>query len=140
MIIHFFKASIPPIGLYSFHPFLQNHPALFEEYIQCGKELNKFCSPNSSDDLCLLFCLYPSSMALTFMQIVVYFYSLITIAEHLVFSFFYLSSWNFFTCSTNLAYFLLVYNKYLNFQNGCWILSGFGCRFSLQLTIQNRQE
>ena len=28
-----------------------------------GKELNQFCPPNSSDDLCLLFCLYPSSMA-----------------------------------------------------------------------------
>ena len=28
---------------------------------QCGKELNQFCSPNCSNDLCLLFCLYPSS-------------------------------------------------------------------------------
>ena len=27
-----------------------------------GKELNKFCPPNSSDDLCLLFCIYPFSM------------------------------------------------------------------------------
>ena len=26
MIIHFFKASIPPSSLYSIHPFLQNHP------------------------------------------------------------------------------------------------------------------
>ena len=26
------------------------------------KELNQFCFPNSSDDLCLLFYLYPSSM------------------------------------------------------------------------------
>ena len=25
-----------------------------------GKELTKFCPPNSSDDLCLFFCLYPS--------------------------------------------------------------------------------
>ena len=24
--------------------------------------MNQFCPPNSSDDLCLLFCLYPSSM------------------------------------------------------------------------------
>ena len=27
-----------------------------------GKELSKFFPPNSSDDLCLFFCLYPSSM------------------------------------------------------------------------------
>ena len=27
-----------------------------------GKEFNKFCAPNRSDDLCLIFCLYPSSM------------------------------------------------------------------------------
>ena len=27
-----------------------------------GKELNKFCLPNSSDDLCLIFCMNPSSM------------------------------------------------------------------------------
>ena len=26
-----------------------------------GKELNKFCLPNSSNDLCLFFCIYPSS-------------------------------------------------------------------------------
>ena len=29
---------------------------------QRGDELNTFCPPNSSDDLCLLFCLNPSSM------------------------------------------------------------------------------
>ena len=28
-----------------------------------GKKLNKFCPPNRSNDLCLCFCLYPSSMA-----------------------------------------------------------------------------
>ena len=28
----------------------------------CGKEYNKFCPPNSSDDFCLFFCIYPSSM------------------------------------------------------------------------------
>ena len=28
---------------------------------QCGKELNKFCPPNNSNDLCLLFCKNPSS-------------------------------------------------------------------------------
>ena len=28
------------------------------------KELNKFCPPNRSDDLCLFFCIYPSSMTL----------------------------------------------------------------------------
>ena len=27
-----------------------------------GKKLNKFCPPNSSEDLCLCFSLYPSSM------------------------------------------------------------------------------
>ena len=27
---------------------------------QRGKELNQFCPPSSSDDLCLLFCIYPS--------------------------------------------------------------------------------
>ena len=29
---------------------------------QRGKELNTFCPPNRSNDLCLCFCLYPSSM------------------------------------------------------------------------------
>ena len=29
---------------------------------QHGKELNKFCPPKRSDDICLFFCLYPSSM------------------------------------------------------------------------------
>ena len=30
-----------------------------------GKEFNKFCPPNSSDDLCIFFCIYPSSMYAT---------------------------------------------------------------------------
>ena len=39
---------------------------LFLRSSQCkipirGKELNKFCLPNSSNDLCLFFCIYPSS-------------------------------------------------------------------------------
>ena len=38
---------------------------LYNEFIpffkssQCSKELNHFCPPSSSDDLCLLFCFYP---------------------------------------------------------------------------------
>ena len=31
-----------------------------------AKELNKFCPPDSSDDLCLFFCIYPSSMGLVY--------------------------------------------------------------------------
>ena len=30
------------------------------ENIWCGREFNQFCRPNSSDDVCLLFCCYPS--------------------------------------------------------------------------------
>ena len=30
------------------------------ENIWCGREFNQFCRPNSSDDVCLLFCRYPS--------------------------------------------------------------------------------
>ena len=43
------------------HPILQNRPV---KNIWRGKELNKLCPPNRSDDLdlCLCFCLYPSSM------------------------------------------------------------------------------
>ena len=29
---------------------------------ECGKELNQFRPPNSTDDLCLIFYLYPSSV------------------------------------------------------------------------------
>ena len=41
------------------------HPFLYIILLQksCrGNELNNFCPKNSSDDLCLLFCLNPSSM------------------------------------------------------------------------------
>ena len=56
MIIQFAKTSIPPSSHYSIHPFLQT---ILVENSQCGKDLNQFRPPNSSDDLCLLFCLYP---------------------------------------------------------------------------------
>ena len=53
MIVHFFKASIQPSSLYSIHPFLQNYPG--------GKYLvRQGIESNSSDKLCLFFCLYPS--------------------------------------------------------------------------------
>ena len=34
----------------------------------CCKELIKFCLPNSSDDLCLFFCIYPSFMSPSFLK------------------------------------------------------------------------
>ena len=37
-------------------------PIILVQNSNLGKELNPFCPPSSSDDLCLLFCLYPSSM------------------------------------------------------------------------------
>ena len=48
-----FKSSCCYSSYYSNRP-LQNS--------QRGKELNNFCLPNKSNDLCLFFCLYPSSM------------------------------------------------------------------------------
>ena len=51
--------------------FSLNHPGAIYPILQIvlvqnserGKEVNrKFCPPNSSNDLCLFFCLYPSSM------------------------------------------------------------------------------
>ena len=42
-------------------PFLSNQP---RQNSQRGKELNKFCLPNRRDDLCLCFCIIPSSMLL----------------------------------------------------------------------------
>ena len=39
------------------HPILQ---IVLLQNSQCGKELNKFCPPNISDDLRHFFCLYPS--------------------------------------------------------------------------------
>ena len=52
------------------HPFLQIILIQFILYFklsyckiaQRGKEFNEFCLSNSSDDLCLFFCIYPSSM------------------------------------------------------------------------------
>ena len=41
------------------HPIIQ---ILLVQNSQLGMELNKLCPPNSSDDLYLFFCLYPSSM------------------------------------------------------------------------------
>ena len=58
MIIHFSKASIPPSSRYF-------SKIILVENSKCGKEFNKFRPPNSSDDLCLLFCLYPSSLVCT---------------------------------------------------------------------------
>ena len=54
MIIHFSKASILSYSRYSIHIFIQ---IILLENSWCSKELNKLCSPNSSDDLCLLFLL-----------------------------------------------------------------------------------
>ena len=51
----FFRASIPPSSLYSIHPFLKT---ILVVNLQCGMELNEFRPSNSSDDLCLLFCLF----------------------------------------------------------------------------------
>ena len=45
------------------HPVLQNPP---RQNSWRGKEFNKFFPPNRSDDLCLSFCLYPSSMHVPF--------------------------------------------------------------------------
>ena len=54
MIIHFSKASILLYSRYSIHIFIQ---IILLENSWCSKELNKLCSPNSRDDLCLLFLL-----------------------------------------------------------------------------------
>ena len=59
MDTHFFKASIPLGSLLYIFLVFQNHP--------CGKYLlqqgiDQFCSPNSSDNFCLLFCRYPCSL------------------------------------------------------------------------------
>ena len=52
------------------HPFLQI--ILFFKSSNCklwrGKELNNFFSPISSDDLCLFFCNYPSSLYLQLLE------------------------------------------------------------------------
>ena len=41
------------------HPILK---IILVQNSQRGKEMNRFCPPNSCVDLCLLFCLYPSSV------------------------------------------------------------------------------
>ena len=48
----------------SYHPGAINPflPVILVQNRQRGKELNKFCPPNSSDDLYLFFCINPSSM------------------------------------------------------------------------------
>ena len=53
LVIHFSEASIPPSVRSSIHPFLLIILVLF---LLCGIELNQFPS------LCLLFCLYPSTV------------------------------------------------------------------------------
>ena len=77
--MHFFisGANSKPFGMvqtrwlsiFSKHPFRQVAFTLFILFFKiilvekwCGQELNQFCPPNSSNDLRLLFCLYPSSI------------------------------------------------------------------------------
>ena len=60
-----FQASTSPSNRYFVHPFLQ---IILVENSQCGKEMIQFRSPSSSDDLCLRFCMYPSSMILPIPQ------------------------------------------------------------------------
>ena len=59
MNIRFFIASIPSKGLYSIILFFKS---ILVENIQGGNKLNQFRPSNSNEDLCLLFCRYPSSM------------------------------------------------------------------------------
>ena len=47
---------------YSIHPFLQIILVQNSLSKMFSKEFESFPSPSSSDDLCLLFCIYPSSM------------------------------------------------------------------------------
>ena len=52
------------------HPFCWNYPGANHPFLQIvqvkssyrGKELNKFCPPNGSDDLCFFFFIHPLSM------------------------------------------------------------------------------
>ena len=65
MINHFLilKGFIPPRSRYSFRPFLH---IILVENSQCAEELIVLIHlPNSSNDLGLLFCLFPSVMGLT---------------------------------------------------------------------------
>ena len=60
----YLKTTFYPVTLYLKSDLLQS--LFFKERIpilsQRGKELNKFCPPISSEDLCLFFCLYSFSM------------------------------------------------------------------------------
>ena len=59
-IIHFLKHPFRQVSIFLFiHPFLQ---IIRMQNSYRGKELHKFRPPNSSYDLCLLFCINPSSM------------------------------------------------------------------------------
>ena len=58
MIIHFFKASIWPSSLYSIHP----SKSSWWKIASMSRNLINSVPKTSSDDLCLHFCLYPSSM------------------------------------------------------------------------------
>ena len=60
MIIHFSKPPFHQVAFSSFHPFLHTHPG--ENIYSAARGLNQFRPPNSSDDLCFLFCLCTSSM------------------------------------------------------------------------------
>ena len=55
MIRHFSEASILSSVRSSIHPLLQ---IILVLNLQCGMEQNEYRPPNSSDDLCLLFCLF----------------------------------------------------------------------------------
>ena len=46
--------------IYSIHHILQNRPKYRQNSVH-GQEFNQFCHPNISDDLCLFFCIQPSS-------------------------------------------------------------------------------
>ena len=59
-------SSCHPGAIFTFLPVIHGaiHPFLHSILVQNSqrvKELNKFCPPNSSDDLCLFFCINPSS-------------------------------------------------------------------------------
>ena len=70
-----FKASIPPSSYFLFILFFKSS---WCKIASVARNKNQFCLPSSSDDLCLLFCLYPSSMGkrklIVFMQVPGLFY------------------------------------------------------------------
>ena len=55
VIIHFSEAPILPRVHSSINPFLQ---IILVLNLLCSTELNEFLTPNSSDDFCLLFCMF----------------------------------------------------------------------------------